>query len=436
MRSSIEALCLLASLCLVACVPSVHRCEGQSPLLHPDPSDAFERRSPKDPRPIAVSAPPRPTLTPEPFDEDRWGERVFDRLPPRIAPEINGGPRSAGGTPLVCAFEAQAKEGIDGVDGLDGRTWISISTPDLLVWATFGAEKFARGPRFFSASGTFTFRTWLRANDPVTFEFGDYDLFSSNDYLGKLQGAYPGKVPFRLQGPVGWAECRAATPEILAAGAKEAEARLDEKFRDYESWTPTLDHPFPPDRGPPIDKALGELEFFTEMEAAPRRAAQARMDRAVARHWTAYVDLLRRKFDSLPPAGEWVPVNRFFAARVSGLACLVGDAYRRRECRIELQVRVLSEVGGALCPHDDDELGDLGPIVPVFADGFEAGATLTGVRSGERWLTDAMDLTRLPPGSVLSLLVRVGPPSTRDSEVAWDVPLVKIGPTYLRVHDP
>lgn len=431
-RRSVEALLLLVTLLLPACVPFASRCENQPKLRSREAADAFERRRPKDPKPIAQSAPPKTTLTPEHFDEDRWGERVFDDLPPRIAPEINGGPRSKGGTPLVCTFEAQAKAGVDGVDDLNGRTWISISTPDLLVWATFASEKFTRGPRFYSSTGTFTFRTWLRAQDPVTFELGDYDLFSSNDYLGKMEGAYPGSVPFQIKSPVGKAECRATTTQMMAAGAREAEAKLEEKFRDYESWTPTLEHPLAPDLRPPIEKALGELEFFTEIEGAPRRAAQERLDRDVSRLWTAYIGLLQRKHDSLPPAGDWVSVNRLFAARVAGLACLIGDRWGKKSCSIELDLRVLADLGGTLCPVDDDDLGDLGPIVPIFADGFETSATIAGARVGGAWLTDAMDLTRLAPGSVLTLHIEIGG-QRHETEADWDIPLVRIGKTYLRV---
>ncbi len=425
---------IFGGLLLPACIPSIQRCAGLAPLPHPEASDAFERRQPKEPPSIAVKDPPEVSVSPTRFEEDKWGERVFDKLPPRHAPELSDAGPSRGGTPLVCSFEVKAKEGVDGVDDVNGRTWISISTPDLIVWADFAGTKINKGPRFGSTTATFTFRAGLRTNDHVIFEFGDYDFFSSNDYIGKIDGSYPGSVPFHVQGPVGSAVCRAASSELLAAEAKIAGKQLDEAIADYSAWTPTLDEPLGTGKLESVARTLGAVEYFTEEAGAARASTNRRLNEAARRQWTTYVGLVEKTFDSLPSAGSWVPVTDFAEGRVAGLSCRIGDRYRKLDCAVELLVRLRKVPGGAFCPDDQDSLGDLGPLSFLRSDGRVLDARISGIRAGEVWLTDAMELTRLLPGAVIAVRLVVDSTRPHDSETGWDVPLLRIGKTYLRVH--
>ena len=425
---------ILAGLLLPACIPSIERCEGRSPLPHPEASDAFERRQPKEPPPIAVKGLPEISVTPKPFEEDRWGERVFDALPPRQAPEIRDTGPVHGGTPLVCSFEVRAQEGVDGLNDINGRTWISISTPDLILWADIAGTKLNKGPRFASTSATFTFRAGLRTNERVVFEFGDYDFFSSNEYIGRIDGSYPGSVPFQIRGPVGTAVCRATSSELLAAEAKIAGKQLDSAIAEYEAWTPTLEEPLGTSKMEPITRALGTVEYFTEENGEARTNTIRRLNDAASRQWKTYVGLVAKTFNSLPPAGSWVPVTDFAEARVAGLSCRLGDRYRRSDCAVELLVRLQKEPGGAFCPLDSGRLGDFGPLSFLRSDGRVLDSGVDGVRTEEGWLQDAMALTRLLPGAVIAIRLTVDGASPHDSESGWDIPLLRIDKTYLRIH--
>lgn len=429
-RPALSALGAALALSTAACVPSTDACRMQSRLDAPWPDDKYEARKVASPAAVGKGEAPAVPLTPKAFDEDRWGAAVWAGLAPRVAPELSAADPDQGGTSLVCWFDATPVKGIDGANYVDAPV-LGISTPDLIVWATFAGAQLNKGPRLFSTSSMFTFRASLRSGDPVTFEFGDYDLFSSNDYMGRIDGTYPGRVPFTVRGPAGVAECRAAFGDVLAVHAKEAATTLDAALARLEAHTPTLEQPLSPDLEA-VETALGAVEYFTARGGPRLAAAQGRVDKASRAQWARYLGLVQRAYLDAAPAGQWVQVASYADARVDGLECRIAPAYSAKDCAPVLELRVRSEMGGALCPARGDELGELGPLRLLTSDGRVAGVEVRHVRVGDRYLTDAMDLTRQLPGAVLRL--RVSPSSRRESEAGWDLPLMRVGKTYLRVH--
>lgn len=396
----------------------------------------YALKQPESPKPIE-GEPRWITVRPQAFDEDAWGASIWPSLPPRTVPELHGD-LALGGSVLVCQIEAAPSPGIDGIDGPGGPV-VSISTPDLLVWADFGGTKVNKGPEIGSSRGTFAYRVSLAEGARVTFAFGDFDWLSRNDYIGRIEGRYPGKVPFLIRGKGGSATCNAASPERVAGEAARRRKDLEELVAQLERREPTPERPLDHALAGRIEAALGAVEYFkgiagTAASGSGESAEVAqRVRRATEKQWGRHVGAMRARHASLPPPGTWVQAGELVEARVAGLHCQVGEKIIPL-CNPAVELRLRADPDVARCDDGKRFLGDVGEIEVVNARGESTAVLVSSVRVRGRWLQDEAELWRLKKGDVLYLPTFAGGFFYRKTHVGWDIPIVRVAGTELRVY--
>lgn len=406
-------------------------CEHRG-LSTPSWSSTFELRRPANPAPIGGEA-QVPALKPAPFDVDEWAGTASAKLPARALPVLGG----KEGELLVCAFEAGPSPGIDGIDVV-GTPPAYFSVPDLMVWADLAGTKLRKGAKVDSRTATFLFDAALEKGQPITFTLGDYDVFSADDFIGKIEGAYPGQVPFHMRGAGGTATCNALPRERLAAEADARAKKLEGVLAALESREATIEEAFDPAIGEEISRALGAVLAFRGVSPYSRTdplvvATTARVEAASKRLWARHLELLREKQASLPAPGTWVSAGPSAEVRVSGLRC-EKSAYSS-VCHPEVEIRIkpaASPAPSPLCPVEKGMLGQIGPFHVYRATGGSRQAQAERVFLEGRWAEEQRELADLPAGSVVG--VSLESDFSRDGEKGWDVPLVRVGTVYLRVY--
>ncbi len=431
-------LAALATGCFPLSEPAYGRCNSGVALSQPSDLGVYAQRQPESPAPIAAEA-RGITVHPRLFDEDAWGASMLPYLVPRALPVLEGD-LAAGGSVLVCELAVGPTPGIDGIDGPNGPV-VSLSTPDLLVWADFAGTKVNKGPRLGSSRGTFAYRVSLTDGAPVTFSFGDFDFLSQNDAVGRIEGRYPGKVPFSIRGKAGAATCHAVSPERIAGEAARRREELEGLIAQIERHEPTLDMPLDHALAGRIEVALGAVEYFTGTAgtgvslgtavSAESAAVVRRVRAATEKQWARHVEKLRSKHASLPAPGTWAIVSDLAEARVAGLHCQVGEKIIPL-CNVAVEVRLRKDPGR--CEEGKRFWDEVGNIEVVDARGESTSVLVSGVRVGGRWLSNDTELWRSKEGDVLYLPTFAGGFFYRKTYVGWDMPIVRVGGKELRVY--
>lgn len=372
----------------------------------------------------ATKRPRRLTITAGSFDAVGFAESVYPTLAPLVLPSLQGGV-------VVCDFDLRPVPGIDGIDGPSGPITTS-STPDLVVWAEAGAQKMHQGPKFDSLHATFAFKLNLETGQRIRFSFVDFDFFSANEGMGYIDGAYPGRLPFSVRGRGAVALCGALSAERVDGLAGAAERALAREMAQFEAYEPTVEAPVDHATGSRIAGLLGQVGYFRGEGAPLIRETIERVGAASERQWGRYVEILDGLAGRLPPPAAWVSLNDGFEGRVAGVICQSGHGLAP-SCGVELLLRAKAAVPRAECPAGIEAFGGLGKMEMVASDGATETASIRSLRRGKEYLRGEADVAAIKVGDVLSVEVYFAGYHYRTSAKDWDLPLLRVGKTVLRV---
>ncbi|MBK8251608.1 MAG: hypothetical protein IPK82_02940 [Polyangiaceae bacterium] len=137
--------------CLTGCSYLFSSVLGPPPPCHPGGElsprpdlGVYELKQPEGA--VDFSSDPKEVhIQPAKFHEDAWAATAIEKVKPYRAPTITAD-LTKGGSVLLCSFAVGNVPNIDGVDTPSGPL-VSISTPDLIVWADFAGQKNKQRPR-------------------------------------------------------------------------------------------------------------------------------------------------------------------------------------------------------------------------------------------------------------------------------------------------
>jgi hypothetical protein len=363
--------------------------------------------------------PQRWGLSPGVFNSVGYAEGIYPELRPLVAPSLRGGI-------VVCNFNLRPIAGIDGVHGITTN-----STPDLIVWAEAGGQKLSAGPKPDSLHATFAFRLSLEEGDRVRFSFVDRDFFSSDDWIGHIDGVYPGRLPFTVRGRGAAAVCGALPAERVAGLLAESEKELARELSLFEAHEPTMETPIDFAARPRIEALLARIVYFAK--DAP--SIQATLDRVGAvseQQWGRYLEKLDALAGTLPPPAAWVSLNASFEGHAAGVICQSGEGIAP-SCGVELLLRARAALPRTACPASMSDFGGLGRLEVIASDGATEAASIRSIRRGKVYLRGEAAVPSIKAGDVLSVEVKFSGYHYRTSPKEWDLPLLRVGKTVLRI---
>lgn len=385
----------------------------------PWPGRVIESFAPEAPL-APKKRPQRWGLSPGVFDSVGFAEAIYPELRPLVAPSLQGGF-------VVCNFDLRPVAGIDGVQGIT-----TSSTPDLIVWAEAGGQKVPAGPKPGSLHATFAFRLNLEEGERVRFSFVDHDFLSSDDWIGHIDGVYPGRLPFTVRGRDARAVCGALPAERVAGLLAESEKELARELSLFEAHEPTLETPIDFAARPRIEALLARIVYFEAKGAPGLQATLARVGAVSEQQWGRYLEKLDALAPTLPPPAAWVSLNASFEGHVAGVICQSGEGVVPR-CGVELLLRARAALPRTACPASLSDFGGLGQLEVIASDGATEAASIDSIRRGKAYLQGEADVQSVKAGDVLSVEVRFSGYHYRTSPKEWDMPLLRVGKTVLRV---
>lgn len=410
--------------------PGPATCPAPREMSPPSERGVYELKQPTEGADFAGD-PRGVLLDPLMFQEDSWAAGAMAKLQPYRAPTL-GADLARGGSVLVCSFAVGPTPDIDGIDGPSGPI-LTISKPDLVVWADFAGQKINKGPVLWSSRAIFAFRTNLKEGDAVRFGFGDFDLFSANDPIGAVETRYPGELPFEAKGASGDAKCYAAPPAMIAAERAKWQKELSDASAAFEAYSPTIDAPIPWGPAGRVRAALGAVAYFGGRDEAAEKALVARLEEVSKRQWAAYLDLLRGKQKSAPAPGAWVSLGDKLDGRVAGLRCQVGSQLIPN-CDPALEVRLKVDMEVPDCHAAPSFFEQIEPVSLINHRGDTTSPLMSDAKKNGVWVTSEADLWRAKKGDTIQIRLFGGGIFYRPSHERYDIPLVVVNGTYLRIY--